>query len=155
MKKITSQLQANMETNILKYRGLTFPVFALQNKPRSISYSLDKITIIPHREQDILTLDDKSLQGEYLQRLFQKNGRLTFDYTCTTLQDLIFCKAAWGIDSKGIPHDFSTKYTTKIDQRPVERVRDNLFWVKGISYPFKINTREKIDLSDQIFATIN
>ena len=100
------------------------------------------------------TIDDKRLSGDYFSRLLQINNRVNFDHTCKNVQDLIFTKASWGIDSKAIPHDFSQLAAAKIEKRQVVKVTGNLVWLRNISYPFEITTQENIRLDDTIYATI-
>lgn len=143
-----------MSQNILKYKGINFPLFALKQAPYQLEFTLDKIytklSINSHKQ----LVDDKNLQGNYFERLLQMDKRIDYDFTCTSLQDLVYCKAKWGIDVNGIPHDFSSKYQAKVEQRRVERIRDNLIWLRNISYPFRLNTKEKVELNDTLYATI-
>lgn len=100
------------------------------------------------------TIDDKRLSGDYFSRLLQLNTRINFDYTCRSIQDLIFTKVAWGIDSKAIPHDFSKLSAAIVEKRQVVKVVGNLFWLRNISYPFEIPTQENIRLEDSVYATM-
>lgn len=143
-----------MKKTILKYKGINFPLFTLSNKPYKIEYTIDKIYIYKNINNHRELLDDKNLKGNYFERLLQLERRITFDFTCRSLQDLVYCKAKWGIDISGIPYDFSNKYRAKVEYRKVERLRDNLIWLRGISYPFIINTNQKLELNDSLYATI-
>lgn len=143
-----------MKKTILKYKGITFPLFALSKEPYKIEYTLDKAYIFKTHNSHKELLDDKSLEGNYFDRLLQIDKRILFDFTCTSLQDLVYCKAKWGIDSNGIPHNFSKKYKAKVDTRKVERMRGNLIWLYNISYPFKVNTQEKLELEENLYAKI-
>lgn len=102
----------------------------------------------------IQTLDDKRLSGDYFARLLQLDTRVKFDYTCRNVQDLIFTKVAWGIDSKAVPHDFSELVAARVEKRQVTKIVGNLFWLRNISYPFEIPTQENIRLEDTIYATM-
>lgn len=143
-----------MKTSILKYKGINFPLFTLSKQPYRLEYTLDKIYIYKQSTSHRELLDDKNLKGNYFERLLQLDQRITFDFTCTSLQDLVYCKAKWGVDINGTPHNFSNNYSAKVDYRQVERTRGNLIWLKKISYPFELNTTEKIDLTDTLYATI-
>jgi hypothetical protein len=144
-----------MKKNILaKFNNINFPIFTLKCKPYKILYDLHKITCIMKPEGHIQTIDDKRLSGDYFSRLLQLDARVSFDYTCRNVQDLIFTKVAWGIDSKAIPHDFSQLSAATIEKRQVTKVVGNLFWLRNISYPFEIPTQENIRLEDSVYATM-
>lgn len=138
-----------------KYFNISYPIFALKKKPINIIYSIDKIQIIKNdKDSHIETIDDKKLSGDYFARLLQMSTRATFDLTCKDMQELVISKAKWGIDKNAIPHDFTTTQAFKADIRKVDRIKENIIWLKNISYPFIIPTNEVIELSDDLYAII-
>lgn len=144
-----------MKKNTLaKFTNISYPVFTLTRKPYAVYYDTNKIYCLTHPTSHKQTVDDKSLPGDYFGRLLQLENRITFNHTCKNLQELIFTQAAWGVDSKAIPHDFSKKYAVHAEKRRIERIVGNLLWLRNISYPFEIPTQEKIRLEDTIYATI-
>ena len=143
-----------MKKIILKLKGITFPLFALKYKPYKIEYSSDSIycytTPISHRA----TLDNKQLDGDYFSRLLEMENRIKFDYTCKNIQDVIYSRVKWGIDSIGKIHDLSRMESVKWESRRIRRIHKNLVWLHKISYPFKIDTLETIEASTDMYATI-
>lgn len=143
-----------MKKSISKFKGISFPLFALKQKPYKVLYDLDKIYIIKHPDSHKETVDDKKLAGDYFSRLIQLENRLKFDYTCKDLQDVIYAEPKWGIDSKAKPHDFSTKEAADTKIVKIKKVKNNLVWLESISYPFRLNTKERLELVDETYATI-
>ena len=144
-----------MKKNTLaKFTNIAYPIFTLKSKPYQVLYDSTKIVCITTPNSHKQTIDDKSLAGDYFARLLQLENRLTFDYTCKNLQDLVFTGSKWGIDSKAIPHDFSQLFSASVEKRQVVKVAGNLLWLRNISYPFEIPTQEKIRLEDTLYATI-
>jgi hypothetical protein len=127
-----------------KFSGITYPIFVLKEKPIEILYSKNKISIRRNYASHLETVDDKSISGDYFNRLLQLKTRVIFDFTCKNLQDLIISDVKWGIDSKAIPHDLSSKKEYEIKKVKVVRIINNYMWVEKISYPFKIDTKEDI-----------
>lgn len=142
-----------MNQTILKYEGIKYPLFTLATKPTSIIFEGDKLICVD-RSGTRHTLDDKSLPGNYFERLLQLKQRAFFNATCRNLQDLVFSRAQWGIDVNGQPHDFTKKYKVRAEYRQVKRIENNLVWLRNISYPFELNTREEINLKDAVFAKV-
>lgn len=143
------------KTTLYKFTNIAYPLFALKQKPYKIIYDLDTILCEPSSISTTrYLLDDKKLSGDYFSRLLQLEHRMSFDLTCRNLQDLIFSGAKWGIDYKGIPHDFSKLAAAKVEKRKVTKISGNLFWVRNISYPFEIITQEFIRLEDTVYATM-
>lgn len=142
------------KSTLVKFNNIAYPIFALKNKPYKIGYGTNKIYCLTSPTSHQQTIDDKSLAGDYFARLLQLENRLTFDYTCKNLQDLVFTGAKWGIDSKAIPHDFSQLFPVPVEKRQVVKIVGNLLWLRNISYPFEIPTQEKIRLEDTLYATI-
>jgi hypothetical protein len=143
-----------MKKTILKLTNISFPLFALSKKPYKVEYSSDKIYCYTTPESHRATLDNKNLPGDYFSRLLQMDNRITFDYTCKNIQDIIYAKVAWGIDSAGNIHDLSTQTAVTWESRKIRRINKNLIWLHKISYPFKINTNEEIVASTDMYATI-
>jgi len=137
------------------FSNIVFPFFGLYKKPENISFTLEKIyvnrTLLSHKE----TVDDKTLEGDYFARLLQINNRLQFDCTCKNLQQLIFERPLWGMDSNAVPHDLTErKYHTSI-KKPITKIKGNLLWVDKVSYPFKIPTNEELEFpEDTLYATL-
>lgn len=143
-----------MRKNISKFKGICFPLFALKNKPYKVLYDRNKIYAVKHLESHKETVDDKSLSGDYFYRLIQLENRLKFDYTCKNLQDVIYAEPKWGIDSKAKPHDFSIKEAVDAKIVKIKKVSNNLVWLESISYPFRLNTKERLELVDETYAII-
>lgn len=141
-----------MKISISKFDGIAYPLYAFYKKPERIDYSLRCIHV--YIEDNYYLLDDKSLQGNYLSRLLQLDDRVYFDVTCRNLQDIVSSRVKWGIDSKGVVHDLSKKQRFDTEFRQVVKFNEQYVWVKNISYPFKIYTKEKISLTTDIFAKI-
>lgn len=142
------------KTILRKFHNISYPLFALKQKPYKIIYELDKILCMPAAYSSRQLLDDKNLPGDYFARLIKLENRVNFHYTCRNLQDLIYVGAKWGIDSKAVIHDFSVLSAVRVEKRQVVRVDGNIFWLRNISYPFEIPTKENIRLEDTIYATM-
>jgi hypothetical protein len=140
-----------MNQTILKYEGIKYPLFTFKKKPLRLVFDGDKL-LCTSQDGVSQTIDDKSLSGSYFERLLQLKQRAFFDNTCRNLQDILFSKAQWGIDSQGKPHDLSKKYKVPAVVRTVKKIEKNIVWVQGISYPFELPTTESIELKDIIFA---
>ena len=115
---------------------------------------MDKIYIRKYKDSHLETVDDKNISGDYFSRLLTLDNRLKFDYTCRDLQDIIISNVKWGIDCKAIPHDLSTQESVSADKRKVTRIKGNLVWLKNISYPFTLNTKESVNVVDDLYASI-
>lgn len=133
---------------------IKFPLFGLYKKPYEIKYSLSKIQLRREESSHLETVDDKSLSGDYFARLAQLNKRLMFDVTCKDVQQLIYERPKWGMDVTARPIDLSEKIYCVATKRPVVKVRDNLIWFKGISYPFKIPSSDELYLLDKIYGIL-
>ena len=136
-----------------KFNDIAYPFFGLRKKPIHVQYSLYKITIETH-DKRIITLDDKSLKGDYFARMFKLSREPKFDFTCKNIHDVIQSKVRWGMDSKAIPHDLSKLEAAPAEVRRVKRIENSLVWLHKISYPFKINTNENYSLNDILYAII-
>jgi len=133
---------------------IKFPLFGLYKKPYDLKYSLTKIQLRRDENSHLETVDDKNLAGDYFARLAQLNKRLMFDVTCKDVQQLIYERPKWGMDSNARPVDLSEKIYCVATKRPVVKVRDNLIWFKGISYPFKIPSNDELHLLDKIYGIL-
>jgi hypothetical protein len=133
---------------------IKFPLFGLYKKPYELKYSLSKIQLKRDENSHLETVDDKNLKGDYFARLAQLNKRLMFDVTCKDVQQLIYERPKWGMDSNARPVDLSEKIFCVATKRPVVKVRDNLIWFKGISYPFKIPSNDELYLLDKIYGIL-
>lgn len=143
-----------MKKSILKFKGISYPLFALKKTPYEVSFSLDKILIKINPDSPTQILDDKTLSGDYFSRLISMQERVQFDFTCRNLQDLLISKASWGIDNKAIIHKLTKNIRVPTEKRLVTKVKGNLVWVRNISYPFEIRTTENISIKDDVYATI-
>ena len=139
---------------ISKYNGITYPFFALKKHPFSIRYTKDKIIVKKTLEDNDHVVDDKSLSGDYLSRLAKIPGIFSFQYTCKNLQELLNCKAKWGVDSTAKCFDLRAREVHKKDIRKVVRIKNNIIFLEKISYPFIIKTAEKIEFRDDLCAEI-
>ena len=133
---------------------IKFPLFGLYKKPYELKYSLAKIQLRRDENSHLETVDDKNFAGDYFARLAQLNKRLMFDVTCKDVQQLIYERPKWGMDSNARPVDLSEKIYCVATKRPVVKVRDNLIWFKGISYPFKIPSNDELHLLDKIYGIL-
>ena len=133
---------------------IRFPLFGLYKKPYELKYSLSKIQLRRREDSHLETVDDKSLSGDYFSRLAQLDKRLMFDVTCKDLQQLIYERPKWGMDITARPIDLSERIFCVATKRPVVKVRDNLIWFKGISYPFKIPSNDELHLLDKIYGIL-
>jgi hypothetical protein len=143
-----------MKKTISKFDNIVFPFFALKQKPYKIIYSVDYIYAIDKPGGHRQTIDNKNLQGDYFARLLQLENRISFDYTCKNLQDLILCEAKWGLDSTARPFDLTKKEQVQSRTVKVKKIVGNLVWLDKISYPFRLITNEQLDVNDNIFAII-
>lgn len=142
-----------MKENILKFKNIKYPLYVLTRKPLRVIYSINTIKIknVDGTEQ---LVDNKEIEGDYFTRLLTMSNRVTFDFTCTNLQDVLFSKAKWGIDNNAIPHDLSKLVKVPTDIKSVDRFDKNLVWLKGVSYPFTIPINEEINIEDSVFARV-
>ena len=137
-----------------KFTGIEFPFFGLKTKPYQVKYDLDKIYVQRTFTGHLETVDDKSIEGDYFARLASLGQRLKFDFTCKNLQELIYSKAKWGMDCKATPYDLARPMTVKSYCHRIVKVRENLIWIKNISYPFEIPTHERLEIKEDIYATL-
>lgn len=144
-----------MKKNIsLKFNNIAYPIFTLAKKPSKVIYSIDRICCVRSPNGHLETVDDRNLSGDYFARLLQMKVRVSFDYTCKNLQELLFSRSHWGIDSQAIIHDFSEFQAVPVEKRLVTKVQGNLVWLRNISYPFEITTQENIRLDDKVYGTL-
>jgi len=137
-----------------KFSGIIYPFFGIKHKPYNVLYDLTKIQIQKTYTGHLETVDDKTLEGDYFARLAQMDQRIKFDYTCKNLQEVIFSGCKWGMDSEANPHDLSQALVASTRCAKVTKVNKNLVWLKNISYPFEIPTKEKLELNEEIYATL-
>lgn len=125
-----------------KFSDIEFPFFGLKKIPEEIIY--DSKTIYVKIGKETLLLDDKSYKtNNYLDRL--QNMRIDnnivdvviFDSTSLNLTQLIRSKSKWGVSHTGKIFDLSKKERFSHKCSKIKKIKDNLLWVKGISYPFK------------------
>lgn len=143
-----------MRKTTSKFEGITYPLFALKSKPYQLVYSTERICAIKTKGSNLETVDDKSLPGDYFSRLLQLVTRLKFDYTCKNLQDVIYTKPAWGMDSLAQPVDLTKREAVTAKCLKVRRIKNNLVWLDSISYPFKVSTNEELIVQDSIYAVV-
>lgn len=139
---------------VRKFDNINYPIFCLSKEPFKITYSINKIECQLYPDSIIQTIDDKSLSGDFFSRLLQLNTRLEYDFTCRNVQDLVYTKAKWGIDSNAMPHNLSKLYSVPVEKRIITKVEGSIIWIRGISYPFELPTTEKIRLNDTTYATL-
>ena len=142
------------KTILRKYYNIAFPIFVLRKKPYAVTYESSKIYCQKTADSKPMLLDDKSIKGDYFNRLLSMPYRTTFDATCKDLQALLWTNYSWGMDANAMPHDFSKKEKVPAEKRLVTKITGNLFWLRNISYPFEIPTNENISLTDKLYATI-
>jgi len=138
----------------MKLNQIKFPLFGLYKKPYEIKYSLSKIQLRREEISHLETVDDKSLSGDYFARLAQLNKRLMFDCTCKDIQQLIYERPKWGMDARSQPFDLSGSIYCPAMKKPVVKVRNNLIWFKGISYPFKIPSNNDLHVISGIYGVL-
>ena len=104
------------------------------------------------RENGKLRLVDKITDAtanlSFLERLFRLENRLEFDYTCRTLTELLYTNPKWGIDSYGKIFNLSRKQRFPARYLKVVKHKDNLVWLEGISYPFKVDSTIELSFID-------
>lgn len=137
-----------------KFDYISYPFFGLKNKPYQVKYDLNKIYAQRTYSGHLETVDDKSISGDYFARLATLDKRLRFDYTCKDLQELVYSGCKWGLDCKANVFDLSKPMVVRTYSHKVVKVRDNLVWIRNVSYPFKVPTNEKLELNEEIFATL-
>ena len=93
---------------------------------------------------DTTNLFVDSFGGDYFMRLLQMERRISFDYTCGGLQELILSNCRWGIDSRAKIHDLPSYNKIKSEKRKIVRANKNTIWLQRISYPFNIKTKENL-----------
>jgi len=143
-----------MKKNISKFKDIAFPFFALRHRPYKVLYDLNKIYIVRHENSHKETLDDKNLSGDYFARLLQLENRVIFDYTCKNIQELVYLLPKWGVDSKARPFDLTKKEPVSVKVKKVKKVSNNLVWIDSIAYPFRLNTKERLDITESTYVTL-
>lgn len=143
-----------MRQTTSKFNGINFPLFALKQKPYKILYDIHKIYVVKYKDSHKETIDDKNLNGDYFARLLQLENRVNFDYTCRNLQDIIYSSPKWGVDATAKPCDLSAREAVAAKVVKVKRIISNLVWLESISYPFRLNTKERLDIADEAYAVI-
>ena len=126
-----------------KFKGINFPFFGLKEKPYDIKFSLNNIEIkISSTDNQWKVVDDKSLRGNYffrnVQMLGKKYTKVTFDYTCRDIKEIINSKCKWGVDDTAQIFDLTTKEKFKLTCKKIKKIQENMIWVEQISYPFEI-----------------
>jgi hypothetical protein len=139
---------------LAKYANITYPIFLLRNKPVDIKYSTHTIECRVSSSSSYAILDDKRLPGDYLARLSQISNRLLFDFTSRDLSSLLLSEAAWGIDATTRIFNFNRTHKAILERRKIVSAKNNLIWLKNISYPFKLSTQENIRLDLDVYATV-
>ena len=137
-----------------KFSSIEFPLFAIKNSPNEVYFDHYEIKVRKTASSHLETVDNKRLSGDYFARLMQIPKRLKFEYTCRNIQDCIFSKVKWGIDKEAKIHNLDIKETVPAKWVPIIRVKENLIWLKGISYPYKLNTKENIKIEERTFARV-
>lgn len=137
-----------------KFYDIVFPLFALKKEPYELVFDHNTIKIRRTRDSHLETVDDKKLQGDYFARLIQMPKRLKFDYTCRNIQDCIYSKIVWGVDKKAKIHHLDFKEPYPARWMPIERTKNNLIWIKGISYPYELNTKENLQITEKTYARV-
>ena len=125
------------------YGSIQFPLFGLKKKPFSIQYTRNGITIQVTDMDDPVPLDVKDFErGGYLDRLVELRKYtpepLLFDFTARSVEELLHTRCKWGVDSKGNIFDLSKKQKVKVKYKKIRQVVEDVLWIQGISYPFKI-----------------
>tara|TARA_R110001592_G_scaffold177592_7_gene417913 strand:- start:121 stop:582 length:462 start_codon:yes stop_codon:yes gene_type:complete len=123
---------------------IAYPIFCLRKKPYNIIYNSYQIKVQRYNNSHLETLDDHSFGGDYFMRLLQMEQRISFDYTCGNLQDLVLANCRWGVDSRAKIHDLPSYNKIKSEKRKIIRANKNTIWLEKISYPFKIQTKENL-----------
>ena len=141
-----------------KFKGIEFPFYGLKEKPFDIRFESTRIEIkINQSDYQWKVIDDKSLEGDYFFRQVQmynrKYTKVPFKYTCRNMRELLNSKSKWGIDNEAQIFDLSKKEKYDLICKKIKRIKDNLIWVEGISYPFEINT-DKINLKENYYTTL-
>ena len=122
-----------------KFYGITFPFIGLKSAPYDYYVRTDSIGIklSVNKEWVIIDryVDSVSMISRYIQT---KPDRFLVNATCLNLSALTTKKLEWGIDSKAKIYNLSAKQTFKAKSTPIIKVKDDIFWVDEISYPFHL-----------------
>lgn len=142
-----------------KYSGIIYPLCGTKYMPRDIIYTSDNKIFIIDKEYNRKLLDDLTLSSKtYLGRLLQldqKNiERVNFNYTANILENIIFSKIRWGIDNSGKIFNLSKRELVPFRSTKVEKIKDKLIWVKGVSYPFHIPIDIKEVINKHLFVEV-
>jgi len=142
-----------------KYSGIKFPFFGLRKIPLDIKYTRD--TIYVFLKDRWVLLDDRSKLPDpplYFNRLMcldlQGIDRVMFDFTCIRMEQLLKSQIKWGIDALGTVFDLSKKEKFLLKCTRVKKVKNNLMWVKGITYPFVLKYQLSKSLNKFLFVEL-
>ena len=58
------------------------------------------------------------------------------------------------MDCEANPFDLAKPMTVKSYCHRIVKVKDNLIWIKNISYPFEIPTNETLEIKEEVYATL-
>jgi len=147
-----------------KFKNISYPIFCLKNVPFRMIFKGDALYIQQSAlDAHQVLLDDRAiLKKSYLQRLTALElenkipNRVKFEYTCRDLQELIqiLPPIKWGIDSDAKIYDFSKKNMFIQKCKKIRKIKDNFYWLEGISYPFVIHTKEQLNFEDNYYVTV-
>lgn len=137
-----------------KFSNIKFPFYGLKNKPENIRYNNHNISI-----NNQIIVDYGNFKGDYFTRLVRirktfPNNSITYDYTATNLQELIKSPIKWGLDARGKIFDLSKKEQFPIKCIKRKKIKDDLLWVRGVSYPFEIKYDLAATISDIMWIII-
>lgn len=121
-----------------KFTGITFPFYGIDYVPDEVIITNTEIKI--RIGNNIKTVYLAKYKAEnYLSTLYNLDGpgigRLQFTSTSRTLGELLLAKPKWGIDNSGHIHNLSKKEKFPFKVFKIDKVRNNLIWLKGLSYP--------------------
>lgn len=141
-----------------KFQGIKFPFFGLDKVPNTVYFTKNEIFVTIGSSSYLL--DDKTLPYEdFLTRvacleLNSTYSRLKFKYTALSLDNLITVPVKWGVDSTGKIFDLSKKEKFLVKCVKVDKIEEDLIWVKGISYPFKLKEGLTKTLNSYMFVIL-
>lgn len=134
-----------------KFKDIVFPFFARKHNPYSVIYKKDKVLVKvdPHSKVafiDNVTSENKNLS--YFERLSNFDTRVSFEFTCRNLTELLNAKVYWGVDSTGKVFDLVNKerFPTKLAR--IRKIKEGLIWVNYVSYPLKIHKTVDLENAD-------
>lgn len=120
-----------------KFSNITYPVYCLTKVPEVV-VDYEKLTTTSGK----LIKHNKYTANTYLNSLIlmdkNKEDRLHFNVTARDIGELIRSKVQWGVDNTGLIFDFSIKQKFPFMITKINKITQNLMWIKNVSYPLEL-----------------